>query len=54
MHGRIFVHRRRLRDASLRQYAADLDLDQFDRDVRNDAPADRVRADFDGGIRSGA
>jgi len=39
----------------LRKYAADLDLDlnQFDRDVRDPTLADRVRADFDGSIRSG-
>lgn len=55
MHDRIFMHQQRLDDASLRTYAADLDLDveQFDRDMQDPAIADRVRADFDGGIRSG-
>ena len=55
MHDRIFMHQRRLDDTSLRKYAADLelDLDQFDRDVVDPALADRVRADFDGGVRSG-
>lgn len=55
MHDRIFMHQSRLNDASLRQYAADLDLDldRFDRDVADPALAERVRADFDGGIRSG-
>jgi|SRR6187200_7793 len=55
MHDRIFMHQQHLDDASLRKYAADLDLDldQFDRDVRDPTLADRVRTDFDGGIRSG-
>jgi protein-disulfide isomerase len=55
MHDRIYTHQSRLNDASLRQYAADLELDleQFDRDVVDPALAERVRTDFNGGIRSG-
>lgn len=36
-----------------RARALDLDLERFDRDRRSDQVADRVRTDFEGGIRAG-
>jgi protein-disulfide isomerase len=55
MHDRIFLNQAHLDDASLRRLAGDLklDLEQFDRDVRDPALAARVQADFNGGVRSG-
>ena len=46
---------RRLADRLLAEYAAEIGLDeeQFDRDMTSQAFADRVRADFMSGVRSG-
>jgi protein-disulfide isomerase len=55
MHDYLYEHQDALGDAELVQYAAaiGLDLDRFRRDMESQAPADRVRADFMSGVRSG-
>lgn len=55
MHDALFADQGRLEDPHLwaRAEALGLDLARFDADRRSDAAADRVRADFRGGVRAG-
>jgi protein-disulfide isomerase len=55
MHDYLYEHQRALTDRHLALYAAEvgLDVEQFDRDMTAQAFADRVRADFMSGVRSG-
>ena len=54
-HDALFADQGRLEDPHLwaRAQALGLDLERFDADRRSDAVAERVRADFRGGIRAG-
>ena len=54
-HDALFADQGRLEDPHLwaRAEALGLDLARFDADRRSDAVAERVRADFRGGIRAG-
>jgi protein-disulfide isomerase len=55
MHDALFADQGRLEDPHLwaRASALGLDLEQFDRDRRGDDVADRVRRDFQTGVRAG-
>jgi protein-disulfide isomerase len=55
MHDILFENQEQLDDASLRAYAArlQLNLEQFNREMSGHTHADRVRNDFMGGVRSG-
>jgi protein-disulfide isomerase len=54
MHDLLFEHQRALDDAHLEAYAAvGLDIERFDREMKGQVHAGRVRADFIGGVRSG-
>lgn len=55
MHDVLYENQRRLADADLRTYAAQvgLDLEDFDRDLAQHVHAPRVRDDFMSGVRSG-
>jgi protein-disulfide isomerase len=55
MHDTLYENQRRLGDADLRSYAAQLglDLESFERDVAEHVHAPRVREDFMSGVRSG-
>jgi protein-disulfide isomerase len=55
MHDYLYEHQRALADQSLAEYAdaVGLDPEQFDRDMTSQTFADRVRADFMSGVRSG-
>jgi protein-disulfide isomerase len=56
MHDALFVNQRDLSDAALRRYVADVgaDVDQAAKDIADGGPRQRVEADFEGAIRSGA
>jgi protein-disulfide isomerase len=55
MHDALFADQGRLEDPHLwaRAQALGLDLDRFEADRRSAAVAERVRADFRGGVRAG-
>ena len=55
MHELIFQHQRALADRDLLSYAerAGLDLDRFEQELVDRAHLERVKADFEGGNRSG-
>ena len=55
MHTALYEHQTALEDEDLRGYAAELGLDtaRFGADLKSHAHAERVREDFQGGIRSG-
>jgi 2-hydroxychromene-2-carboxylate isomerase len=55
MHDSLFADQGRLEDPHLWARAADLglDLERFDSDRRGDAVAERVRSDFQAGVRAG-
>jgi predicted DsbA family dithiol-disulfide isomerase len=55
MHDVLYENQRRLADADLRTYAAQvgLDLEAFDRDLAEHVHAPRVHEDFMSGVRSG-
>ena len=55
MHDVIFEHQRALTDDKLREYARALSLDEsrFATELTSHIHADRVRTDFQGGVRSG-
>jgi protein-disulfide isomerase len=55
MHDALFADQGRLEDPHLwaRAERLGLDLARFDADRRSDAVAERVRADFRGGVRAG-
>lgn len=55
MHDSLFRDQGRLEDPHLwaRAAALGLDLDRFDFDRRSDVVAERVRGDFQGGVRAG-
>ncbi len=55
MHDLLFADQARLEDPHLweRAQALGLDLDRFDRDRRSDMVRERVRRDFDTGVRAG-
>ena len=55
MHDHLYENQQRLTDSDLHAYAEEvgLDVEQFDRDLAEHAPADRVREDFMSGVRSG-
>lgn len=55
MHSYLFEHQEALDDDHLVQYAAELGLDteRFERELREEVYADRVREDFVSGVRSG-
>ena len=55
MHAALYEHQTALQDEDLLRYAAELDLDtaRFGADLTSHAHAQRVREDFQGGIRSG-
>lgn len=55
MHDRLFTHQLELADAQLRSHAEaiDLDLDRFDRELREGTHAARVAEDYRSGVRSG-
>src|SRR5829696_5560609 len=55
MHDRLFTHQLELADAQLRSHAEaiGLDLDRFDRELREGAHAARVEEDYRSGVRSG-
>jgi protein-disulfide isomerase len=55
MHDYLYEHQKALMDRNLAEYAAEvgLDLEQFERDMTAQTFADRVRADFMSGVRSG-
>jgi protein-disulfide isomerase len=56
MHDTLFEHQRDLTDAALRRYAADVgaDVEQVERDIDGGGPRQRVDADFESAVRSGA
>ncbi len=56
MHASLFEHQETLEDEHLRQLATDLGLDiaRFGRELDAHAHAERVREDFESGVRSGA
>jgi Na+:H+ antiporter, NhaA family len=55
MHDRLFTHQLELADAQLRSHAEaiGLDLDRFDRELREGTYAARVEEDYRSGVRSG-
>jgi protein-disulfide isomerase len=55
MHDALFADQGRLEDPHLwaRARALGLDVERFDADRRSDAVADRVRRDFESGVRAG-
>jgi Na+:H+ antiporter, NhaA family len=55
MHDRLFTHQLELADAQLRSHAESigLDLDRFDRELREGTHAARVEEDYRSGVRSG-
>lgn len=55
MHDQLYRHQDALEDADLRTYAeaSGLDLERFDREMASGHWADRVQAQFMGGVRSG-
>jgi NhaA family Na+:H+ antiporter len=55
MHDRLFTHQHELSDAELRSHAEalGLDLERFDRELREGAHASRVEEDYESGVRSG-
>jgi protein-disulfide isomerase len=55
MHDHLYENQQRLTDPDLHAYAEEvgLDVEQFDRDLAEQVPADRVREDFMSGVRSG-
>lgn len=55
MHNLLFEHQEDLAEADLAQYALKIGLEvyQFDKEMREEAYAKRVREDFRGGLRSG-
>ena len=55
MHDYLFEHQSHLDDAALLRYAAEIGLDvkRFERDLKEQKFAPRVREDFQSGIRSG-
>jgi protein-disulfide isomerase len=55
MHATLFEHQDALEDEDLLRYAAELDLDKerFRADLAAHTHAERIRADFRGGVRSG-
>lgn len=55
MHDRLFTHQLDLGDAELRNHAeaVGLDLDRFDREMREGVHAVRVEEDYRSGVRSG-
>lgn len=55
MHDRLFDHQLELGDAELRRHAEaiGLDVERFDRELREGIHAERVREDNDSGVRSG-
>ena len=55
MHDRLFTHRLELSDAQLREHAGaiGLNLERFDRELREGVHAARVEEDYQSGVRSG-
>ena len=55
MHTVLFTHQQALEAADLQNYAEklDLDIDKLAAALQSGAPAERVRADFQSGVRSG-
>ena len=55
MHALLFAHQKALENEDLRRYAveAGLDADAFAAEMAAGLHLDRIRADFDGGVRSG-
>jgi Na+:H+ antiporter, NhaA family len=55
MHDRLFEHQLELSDAELRDHAAaiDLDVERFERELRDGIHAARVEEDYLSGVRSG-
>jgi protein-disulfide isomerase len=56
MHDTLFEHQRDLSDAALLRYIADVgaDVAEATKEIANGAPRQRVEADFESAIRSGA
>jgi protein-disulfide isomerase len=56
IHDTLFENQRDLSDAALRRYIVDVgaDVDQAMKEVADGGPGERVEADFEGAIRSGA
>jgi predicted DsbA family dithiol-disulfide isomerase len=54
MHDRLFTHQHSLGDDDLRTHAEalGLDADRLEADVRKQSRLERIKADFDSGIRS--
>jgi NhaA family Na+:H+ antiporter len=55
MHDRLFSHQLELSDAELRDHAEaiGLDVERFDRELREGVHRTRVEEDYRGGVRSG-
>jgi NhaA family Na+:H+ antiporter len=55
MHNLLFKHQGELNQSQILQFAAeiDLDLERFERELDDGVYADRVREDFEGGMKSG-
>ena len=56
MHDTLYTNQRHLEEAALLRYVTDVgaDVDQVSKDLASGAPRQRVEADFEGAIRSGA